>query len=428
MLTATDGQLVVRDTGTLKPVARVAAGTLHGSVIALSPNDRTVALGGRDGSVRFLDLRSGRQRTASGRHSGPVTAARFTPDGRSLVTASEDGAAILWDVGAGAASETLQGHANGITALQISPDGRTLYTAGVDGAIFIWDLAGTRRLGRPIDAGAPNEALAALSEDGRRLVLGHANGTITVVDLSRPGVRRTFAVVPNGGEVNGIRFVPGSRLAIVLGPEELIALVDTDSGRTVRTIDVRPGDEGDELRATPGVSADGSLLAAPRSWASSGDVIQVGLWRLPSGRPVGRTLVVDRTIYDVQLSPNGRLLLVVLANAGLEGGVVEAWDVRTRRRVRAVKFAQIQSLARISPDGRLFAVGNRYGETRVYDTATFKPSRGCSAPTRARSSARRSHPTIARLPPAARPAPSSCGTSLAARRSARRCPGSRVAV
>ena len=66
-------------------------------------------------------------------------------------------------------------------------------------------------------------------------------------------------------------------------------------------------------------------------------------------------------------------LLVTLANAGLEGGVVEAWDVRTRRRVRAVKFAQIQSLARFSPDGRLFAVGNRYGETRVYDTATFKP-------------------------------------------------------
>ena len=75
----------------------------------------------------------------------------------------------------------------------------------------------------------------------------------------------------------------------------------------------------------------------------------------------------------MQLSPDGRGLLVALANAGLEGGVVEAWDVRTRRRVRALKFAQIQSLARFSPDGRLFAVGNRYGETRVYDTATFKP-------------------------------------------------------
>ena len=156
VLTAADAQLVVRDADDAEVGRARRPGPHTGSVIALSPNDRTVALGGHDGSVRFLDLRSGRQRTASGRHSGPVTAARFTPDGRSLVTASEDGAAILWDVGAGAASETLQGHANGITALQISADGRTLYTAGVDGAIFIWDLAGTQRLGRPIDTGAPN--------------------------------------------------------------------------------------------------------------------------------------------------------------------------------------------------------------------------------------------------------------------------------
>jgi len=372
VLTAADGQLVVRDARTLKPLARVKTGPLQGSVIALSPNDRTAALGEPDGSVRFLDLRSGRQRKASGRHSGPVTAARFTPDGRSLVTASEDGAAIRWDVAAGAASETLPGHANGITALQISPDGRTLYTAGVDGAIFIWDLGGTRRLGRPIDAGAPNGALAALSDDGRRLALGHANGTMTIVDLSRPGERRTFTVVPDGNAVTGIRFVPGSRLAIVLGANELVALVDTDSERIVRTIEARPGDESDDAHASPSVSADGSLLAAPRTAGVSGDVIQVGLWRLPSGRPVGQPLVVDRTIHDVQLSPDGRLLLIVLANAGLEGGVVEAWDVSTRRRVRAVKFAHIQSLARFSPDGRLFAVGNRYGETRVYDTATFK--------------------------------------------------------
>jgi len=373
LLTATDGELVVRDAGTLKPVARVGAGALHGSVIALSSDDRTVALGGQDGSVRFLDLRSGRLRPASGRHSGAVTAARFTPDGRSLVTASDDGEAILWNVRAGAASETLQGHANGITALQISGDGRTLYTSGVDGAIFIWDLAGTRRLGRPIDAGGPNGALAALSTDGRRLALGHANGTITVVDLSRPDERRTFPVVPDGNAVTGVRFVPGSRLAIVLGANELVALVDTDSGRVVRTIASRPGDEADDDHAPASLSADGSLLAVPRAWAASGNVIQVGLWRLPSGRPVGKPLVVGRTIHDLQLSPDGRRLLVVLDAAGLEGGVVETWDVRTRRRLRALKFAQAQSLARFSPDGRLFAVGNRYGETRVYDTATFKP-------------------------------------------------------
>ncbi len=273
-------------------------------------------------------------------------------------------------MGAGAASETLQGHANGITALQVSGDARTLYTAGLDGAVFAWDLTGTRRLGRPIDTGPPNRTVAALSPDGRRLALGHQGGAISIVDLARPGQRRTFAVVPNRRDVLGIRFVPRSRLAVVLGLDEFIALVDTDTGRTARITEHRD-DPDDFAPSTPSVSADGKLLATRQS--IGGNAILVGLRALPSGRSVGDPLVVDREIRSLALSPDGRQVFVVLANAGLEGGSVEAWDLRTRRRVRALRYPRIQSLAQFSPDGSLFAVGNRSGETRVYETATFKP-------------------------------------------------------
>jgi hypothetical protein len=48
---------------------------------ALSGDDRTVAIGGADGSLRFLDLLSGTLRTASGRHRAAVNEARLTPTG-----------------------------------------------------------------------------------------------------------------------------------------------------------------------------------------------------------------------------------------------------------------------------------------------------------------------------------------------------------
>ena len=301
-----------------------------------------------------------------------MTAALFTSDGRSLVTASDDGDAILWDVRRRAAVETLSGHASGIAALQLTPDGHTLFTAGLDGSILVWDLAGTRRLGRPFEAGGSTRAHAALSADGRRLAIGQQDGRVSVVDVRDPRRRRTFPVVPEGGAVGGIRFVPGGPLAVVTGPGELRGARGHREGPCRPHVAARGDPDLDLLVGTPGISADGRLLAVPQD--VGGNLIYVGLWTLPDGRPLGAPLRVDYELRDAQLSPDGRLLLVVVVeNADLQGGAVEAWDVRTRRRVRRLHFARLPAFARFSPDGRRFAVGNRYGETRVYDTATFKP-------------------------------------------------------
>ena len=95
--------VTVRDAVTLRVRKRFPAaggraiGTLP-TAYALSPDDRRLAIGGENGSVRILDLTSGRLRTAAGRHGAAVNEARFTPDGRTLVTAGEDGDVIVWDV------------------------------------------------------------------------------------------------------------------------------------------------------------------------------------------------------------------------------------------------------------------------------------------------------------------------------------------
>jgi WD40 repeat protein len=269
--------------------------------------------------------------------------------------------------------ETLSGHASGIAALQLTRDGRTLFTAGLDGSILIWDLAGTRRLGRPLDAGGSTRARAALSADGRRLAIGQQDGRVSVVDLRNPTRRRTFPVVPERGTVAGIRFVPGGPLAVVTGPGDFAALVDTERGRVLRALRERSDPNSSPAYVgTPGISADGRLLAIPEDVASN--VIYVGLWTLPDGRRLGAPLPVDYVLRDAQLSPDGRrLLVVVVENADLQGGAVEVWDPRSRRRVRRLHLTRLPAFARFSPDGRRFAVGNRYGETRVYDTETFKP-------------------------------------------------------
>ena len=142
--TVDGGPTVVRDARTLRPLRSIRGG---GDTAALSADGRTMVAGGRDGTVRFVDIGTGASRPALGRHAGAVVRATFSRDGRTAVTAGEDNRMLVWDVRRRAVRETLQSAAQ-ITGLAISPDGRTLYAGGLDGKVVMWDLAGDRRLGR----------------------------------------------------------------------------------------------------------------------------------------------------------------------------------------------------------------------------------------------------------------------------------------
>ena len=69
---------VIRDARTLRPLRSLPVG---GDAAALSPDGRTMLAGGRDGSVRFLDLVTGSVSTGLGRHDGAVVKATFSADG-----------------------------------------------------------------------------------------------------------------------------------------------------------------------------------------------------------------------------------------------------------------------------------------------------------------------------------------------------------
>jgi len=376
--------VTVRDAATLRvlrsfPAAGARAIRTSQTAYALSGDDRTLAIGGEDGSLRLLDVVSGTVRTASGRHRAAVNEARFTPDGRTLVTAGEDGDVILWDVRQAVAAETLSGHARSAFSPQIADGGRTLYTASLDGTVLIWDLVGRRRLGQRFVTGAGNaRARYALSSDGRLLAHGQGDGAVSLVEMRTLATLATFPVVRGSGVsgpsgVEGIAFVPGSHLLVVGGLYGSVALVDADRGRLVKRLRGHPAEyrsrgtvTGNDVW-TPGMSADGSLLAT----GSKDGTLR--LWSLPDGRPRGAPLRFPNGLADAQLSPNGRWLSVVALNRENVQDRLEIWDVRRRRRVTTLHPTGGGRFGRFSPDGRFLAVGDLRGRVRVVSAATWKP-------------------------------------------------------
>jgi WD40 repeat protein/DNA-binding SARP family transcriptional activator len=358
------GPTAVRDARTLRPLARLPVGA---QLAALGPDDRTVVLGGRDGSVRFLDLATGSVRTGSGRHDGAVVRASFGADGRTAVTAGEDNRMLVWNVERAVAGETLAGHTGQITGLVVSPGGETLYSAALDGKVIAWDLAGAHRLGRPFRlgpavAGDPLDTLLlghAFSSDGRLLAIGHRDGTVTLIDARTLRKRLRFRVVPDG-PVRGMGFVPGSRLLVAGGDGGSLAVVDTDRAAVVERL---RGHRGAVF--TPAFSADGRTMAT----AALGIGEPVLLWTLRAGRTVGppRTYQGSQAFQGVSLSPDGRTLAVVALGADII-------DVRTLRRRTTLPGSETVVLARFTPDGRFVVGGSFEGWARLWSTESWRPA------------------------------------------------------
>src|SRR5262249_4517841 len=117
--------------------------------VAISPNGRTVAVGGSE-VVRLFQARCNAQehRTFSGRTPG-LSAVALSPDGQRLATATTGkgtGQIKVWDPKKPAepvwtrASHKGPADRHGVTALAFCPDGKQLASGGSDRTVRVWNL------------------------------------------------------------------------------------------------------------------------------------------------------------------------------------------------------------------------------------------------------------------------------------------------
>jgi DNA-binding SARP family transcriptional activator/WD40 repeat protein len=348
-------ETIVRDAESARILQRIPAPVGEITASELSPDDRTLAVGGADGSLHLVNLRSGEARAGSGPNGAAVDEIAFTHDSRTVFTGDVDGNITRWDATRAEALEVLTGHEGSVRSFAVANDGATLYSGSLDRTVFAWDLAGARRLGRPFRAGPDentNNPRYAMSTDGRLVAFGQNNGKVSVVDartlVSRPEI-------PVGDRIGGIGFVPRTHLVVVADEVGHLALLDADAGRVRWRVNAHDG-----FIPTPGISAEGRLIV------TIGDDGVVLFSSLRDGKALEPPLPVRGFPADAQVSPDGRLAAIALFSR------LELWDVRTRRLVDRLDVKGGVDTARFSPDGRLIAVANHAG-VQVLSTADWTP-------------------------------------------------------
>jgi M6 family metalloprotease-like protein len=231
----TDGTLRWWDLATGKERNKLTGHNGRIVTVAFHPDQRHALSGGEDNQLLLWDLVTGKNIRSFTGHNACVCGAVFSPDGKHIASGSLDRTVRLWDVGSGKELNKFDGHTGGILAVDFSPNGKLLASASEDKSVRLWDLTAGKETKSLVGHTAPVRAVC-FSADGQHLLSGGGK---------EDGTARLWDVV-SGKELHCLKAIPEGVLGVSLSPEGCRSLVaggnkvqvwDLEHGKLLHTFD-----------------------------------------------------------------------------------------------------------------------------------------------------------------------------------------------
>jgi len=210
--------------------------------MAISPDNRFLAVASHDTSINLFDLRDGNHSTNLIGHSKTVQSLVISPDSQILVSAGNDKNIFVWNLANGQNIGILKGHTKPIRSLLIAPDNRTLISAGDDKNIFVWNLSNGKNIN--ILKGHAQSVRCLLITTNKSsqtnlydetylycetLISGSDDGTIRIWDLSRGKHIKTLKI--HTRRITSLAIANNSRVLASGSDDETICIWDIESGK-----------------------------------------------------------------------------------------------------------------------------------------------------------------------------------------------------
>jgi WD40 repeat protein len=263
----------------------VATGDEMVHAVALSPDGKLLATGGREKILRIWDFPGAKLRFAIDAHPRDINAVAFSPDSKVVASCGYSSATKLWDAESGKPLAVIpnppgQAHWNDVafspdgkylamsgaglrvievaggkelfnvrsdavqtTSLCWSPDGKIIATGGMDSVIKFWDAATGKQLGAAAGHTKPIQVVR-FSPDGRWLASGAQNDpTIrlwpvvkTDVAQPKPEVAKTPTVTTLSNPLQDVAVAGGGQFLVCRLPGQKGLYVYDTSKREGKTL------------------------------------------------------------------------------------------------------------------------------------------------------------------------------------------------
>jgi WD40 repeat protein/HEAT repeat protein len=209
--------------------------------MAISPDNRFLAVASHDTSINLFDLRDDNRSTHLIGHLKAIQSLVISPDSQILVSAGNDKNIFVWNLANGENISILKGHTKPVRALLITPDNRTLISTGDDKNIFVWNLSNGKNIN--ILKGHTQSVRCLLITTNKSsqtnsycetLISGSDDGTIRLWDLSRGKHIKTLKI--HTRRITSLAIANNSRVLASGSDDETVCIWDIESGNLLDTI------------------------------------------------------------------------------------------------------------------------------------------------------------------------------------------------
>ncbi|MHC4875469.1 MAG: protein kinase domain-containing protein [Planctomycetota bacterium] len=379
-----NGQAVIWDAETGKPLMRLPHRGLYVHAVDWSRDGRWIATGSNDrenGYVQLWDASTGKLVTrqfgdgqdARNSHTDAVLSVRFSADGSQLLTGSYDMTARLWNVESGAQLRRFLGHTWWVWDAEFSPDEASIVTASQDGTSIIWDVE-SGKPGPPFTGHDGPIFSASFSPDGFFVATGGYDKRVLIwkqADVRPYDYRRLQSengtVIPeprftaldgHAGPVRSVRYSEDGLFLISGSDDNTVRLWSTEGGQLVKSF---RGHDG-AVRAVAFVRQNAQILSAShdnriRKW----DIGEYEEVRVLQGQVLEGHA---DAILSAGFSPNGQQIVTASRDR-----TARTWDATSGQLLRVFSEGHefLASSAAFFPSGRRLATGAVDNTVRVWD-------------------------------------------------------------
>ncbi len=243
----------------------------------------------------------------------------------------------------------LAGHQGWVIFVAVSPDGRRIVSGSADKTVSVWDIQ-TGTLIHKLEGHQDPVNSLAVSPDGRHIISGSADKTVAVWDLQ------------TGTRIHKLEGNQNAVLSVAVNPDGR-RIVSGSSGKTVAVWDLESGTLIHELEGHQ--SWVHSLAVTPdgRRVVSGSADKTIAVWDLDSRTLSHKLEGHQHSVNSVAVSPDGRRII-----SGSADKTVMVWDLEAGTFIRKLEGHRdtVMSVA-VAPDGRRIVSASGDKTVAVWD-------------------------------------------------------------